>query len=40
MEENQLHIPDGWESKELGSLYFERRKLKLNPPCSYPLISN
>lgn len=28
MEESQLHIPVGWESCELGSLYLEKRKSK------------
>lgn len=28
MEENQLYIPEGWEGKELGSLYLEKRKSK------------
>jgi type I restriction enzyme S subunit len=28
MEESQLHIPDGWEGKELGTLYLEKRKSK------------
>lgn len=28
MEESQLHIPKGWESCELGSLYLEKRKSK------------
>lgn len=28
MEESQLHIPEGWESRELGTLYLEKRKSK------------
>ena len=28
MEESQLHIPEGWEGKELGILYLEKRKSK------------
>ena len=28
MEENQLYIPEGWEAKELGTLYLEKRKSK------------
>ena len=28
MEESQLHIPEGWEGKELGNLYLEKRKSK------------
>ncbi|MBS1744787.1 MAG: restriction endonuclease subunit S [Bacteroidetes bacterium] len=28
MEESQLHIPEGWEGRELGTLYLEKRKSK------------
>ncbi len=28
MEENQIQIPEGWEGKELGTLYLEKRKSK------------
>ncbi len=28
MEESQLHIPAGWEGRELGTLYLEKRKSK------------
>ena len=28
MEESQLHIPEGWEGRELGALYLEKRKSK------------
>ena len=28
MEESQLNIPEGWEGRELGTLYLEKRKSK------------